>query len=228
MAWFSKKKEGDEIGELPELPQLSQMPNPYIEKDAVPSITPPPKGNDNMVMNSRDVQKPAASSRGNIKPFQPHDVMQKSIVEDEREDSGLGFKPADSSTLPSLKSESPAEMMAPKTITPSKPIAPKPAEPKPMATKTIPTPPKTSGKQLPRITHSTKQGPIYIRLDKFETTVETFDNIKEKVEELEDVLAKTKQIRAKEDQELESWEQEIQIIKSRIETIDKNLLGQFD
>jgi len=72
-----------------------------------------------------------------------------------------------------------------------------------------------------------KNEPIFIRLDKFETTVENFSVIKEKISEIEDLLNKTKEIRAKEDEEISKWEKEIQMIKSRIDSIDKSLLDRI-
>lgn len=69
--------------------------------------------------------------------------------------------------------------------------------------------------------------PIYIRLDKFQTTTQAFDEIKQKVLEIEKILVKTKEIREKEEKELEEWEHEIQIIKSRIEAIDNTLFKKL-
>ena len=73
-----------------------------------------------------------------------------------------------------------------------------------------------------------KTEPIFIRLDKFETAVMSFKEIQEKVIEIEDILMKTKDIKAKEEQELQEWEREIQVIKSRLDSIDKNLLSRLD
>jgi len=73
-----------------------------------------------------------------------------------------------------------------------------------------------------------KAEPIYIRLDKFETTAEAFEEIKIKIEELEELLRKTKEIKQKEEQELTEWEREIQMIKARIDSIDKNIFNKLD
>ena len=80
----------------------------------------------------------------------------------------------------------------------------------------------------PRKTTTKPSEPIYIRLDKFETTVETFEEIKNKIIEIEELLQKTKEIKQKEEQELTEWEREIQMIKTRIETIDKNIFNKLD
>ncbi|MDD5193844.1 MAG: hypothetical protein PHF67_04650 [Candidatus Nanoarchaeia archaeon] len=68
--------------------------------------------------------------------------------------------------------------------------------------------------------------PIYIRLDKFETTVNSINEIHTKVREIESLLSKTKEIKLREEKELEEWEKEIQGIKSRMEFIDKNVFSK--
>jgi len=70
--------------------------------------------------------------------------------------------------------------------------------------------------------------PVFIRLDKFQTTIEIFEEIKNKVEEIEGLLIKTKETKQKEEQELMDWEKEIQVIKSRIDSIDRNILNKLD
>ena len=75
-------------------------------------------------------------------------------------------------------------------------------------------------------TENTK--PIYVRLDKFESTIEFLDEIKNKIQDIEEILKKTKETKLKEDQELETWEAEIQIIKLKIESIDQNLFDKIE
>ena len=73
-----------------------------------------------------------------------------------------------------------------------------------------------------------KLEPVFIRLDKFQMTLKTFEEIKNKIEEIEYLLKKTKEIKIKEEQELAEWEREMQIIKSRIDTIDKSIFNKLD
>lgn len=73
-----------------------------------------------------------------------------------------------------------------------------------------------------------KAEPVFIRLDKFETGLETLEEIKEKISDIEEILEKTKELREKEDKELEEWEREIQIIKSKIEAVDRGVFSQLD
>jgi len=70
--------------------------------------------------------------------------------------------------------------------------------------------------------------PVFIRLDKFETSLEALEEIKDRIVDIEGILAKTKDIREKEDKEIEEWEREIQIIKSKIEAIDKSVFSKLD
>ncbi len=82
--------------------------------------------------------------------------------------------------------------------------------------------------RLPTQSPKIKEKPIYIRLDKFEATEESFEEIKNKILEIESFLKKIREIKTKEEQELEDWEREIQIIKTRIESIDKNIFNRLD
>lgn len=70
--------------------------------------------------------------------------------------------------------------------------------------------------------------PIYVRLDKFETTVAAFEEIRDKVDEIDNLLAKVRETKRKEEAELGEWEQEIQTIKARIEAIDKSIFNKLD
>ena len=70
--------------------------------------------------------------------------------------------------------------------------------------------------------------PIFVRLDKFKTAIEIFEEIKNKTSEIEELLKKTREIKIREEQELIEWEREIQIIKSKIDLIDRNIFNQLD
>ncbi len=70
--------------------------------------------------------------------------------------------------------------------------------------------------------------PIYVRLDKFDVTLQAFEEIKEKIKQIEEYLLKTKEIKEQEEKELEEWEKEIQIIKSKIDSVDKTIFNKFD
>lgn len=70
--------------------------------------------------------------------------------------------------------------------------------------------------------------PVYVRLDKFKASLETFEDIRTKIEELEELLEKIKDVKEKEEKELEEWEREIQILKSRIDGVGNSIFKQLD
>ena len=73
-----------------------------------------------------------------------------------------------------------------------------------------------------------KDEPVYVRLDKFETTVESFEEIRKKVFEIEKLLGRIKDIKLQEEKELMEWENEIQVIKARIDAVDRNIFDKLD
>ena len=73
-----------------------------------------------------------------------------------------------------------------------------------------------------------KLEPLFIRLDKFESSLEALEEIRSRVMEIEKVLAKTKEIKQKEDQELDEGEKDIQIIKSKLQTIDSSIFKKIE
>ncbi|VVB78348.1 Uncharacterised protein [uncultured archaeon] len=116
-------------------------------------------------------------------------------------------------------------------LPPPREYEPKSPEIKPAPVKMkIEEPPASRGYQVERSSRpsSKKTEPIYVKLDKFETTVQAFDEVRDKITEIERLLAKTRDIKAQEEKELEEWEKEIQIIKSRLESIDKAIFKDLD
>jgi len=139
-------------------------------------------------------------------------------------------------SLPKIPEQQPSPEIQP-DLGPIEPKMP-PIEPKfqPIKTKKLikpdlPDMPKTLELETPPEFSkpvTKKMKPVYVRLDKFETTAEAFEDIKAKITEIAELLKKVKTIKTKEEQELEQWEREIQIIKARIESIDKNIFHQLD
>jgi len=78
------------------------------------------------------------------------------------------------------------------------------------------------------IKRTKKAEPIYVRLDKFETTVQAFEGIRSRIMEIEELLNKIRDVKSQEEKELVEWENEIQIIKARIEAIDRDVFGKLD
>lgn len=79
------------------------------------------------------------------------------------------------------------------------------------------------------ISHHVKEsGPVFIRLDKFEESLKMFEKAREKIAEIEKILNRTKRTKEEEEKELESWENEINMIKEKLENIDKNIFSKLE
>jgi hypothetical protein len=69
--------------------------------------------------------------------------------------------------------------------------------------------------------------PVYIRLDKFEDALHTFEEIKQRIDEIQYLLHDIRAVRAKEESELEQWESELQTMKSQIDKIDADVFSRI-
>ena len=72
-----------------------------------------------------------------------------------------------------------------------------------------------------------KAEPVFIRLDKFEESMHTFEKIKDQISEIEHLIRNTKELKVKEEEELSSWENEIQTIKNEIEKINQEIFSKI-
>ena len=69
--------------------------------------------------------------------------------------------------------------------------------------------------------------PVFVRMDKFEESLEIFDKARKKLEEIEKFIDEIKHIREREESELRDWESEMQTIKSQFEKINRNLFSKI-
>lgn len=70
--------------------------------------------------------------------------------------------------------------------------------------------------------------PIFIRLDKFEESLNIFQKTKDKINEMEKMLRDIRKIKEEEEKELGLWEEEIKTIKAQIEKIDNDLFSKIE
>lgn len=86
---------------------------------------------------------------------------------------------------------------------------------------------KGTGFTSQRIASRTRKNePVFVRMDKFEESTETFEDIKNKIMEIEKMLSDIKKIKEDEEKELQEWEHEIQSIKGQFEKIDRDLFSK--
>jgi len=74
---------------------------------------------------------------------------------------------------------------------------------------------------------SKKQGPVFVRIDKYKNAVDKLQDVKQKLMEIEKILSDIKELKTKEDFELNEWNKEIQDAKSKIDSVDKMLFSQI-
>ena len=70
--------------------------------------------------------------------------------------------------------------------------------------------------------------PVFIRIDKFEQSLEVFEKAKKKIMDIEKMLKDIKKLKEKEDEELNRWEGDIQTTKEQIERVDKELFSKIE
>lgn len=68
--------------------------------------------------------------------------------------------------------------------------------------------------------------PVYIRIDKFEGSLETFKAAKDKISEMESLLSEIKETKEKEENELSKWEGEVQALKDQIGRIEDDVFSK--
>lgn len=212
MAWFKKEKQTieEEIPELPELPDPNEFSLPELstpDEFSPPKLPNPNKvsapglQNPNFNIDSKYMpQLPKLPELKNKFPNSPTIVRQEIMnPPQEMQRSQFGTIETHSRQDPPLVREAP-----------------------------LLSEPLEINEVRPRLSAAKNAEPIYVRLDKFETSLQSIEEIKRKIAEVEDILKKTKEIKQKEEQELEAWEREVHIIKSKINTIDKDIFNKFD
>lgn len=70
--------------------------------------------------------------------------------------------------------------------------------------------------------------PVFIRIDKFEEAMRSFEKIRLEISEIEHGLKETQKIKQEEEKELELWENEIKTIKSKIDKIDRDIFSKIN
>ena len=74
---------------------------------------------------------------------------------------------------------------------------------------------------------TTKDEPVFIRIDKFEESLKTFEKAKKQNSDNGEVLKDIKKIKEEEEKELQQWEKEILSVKSQIEKIDRDVFSKI-
>lgn len=70
--------------------------------------------------------------------------------------------------------------------------------------------------------------PVFIRIDKFEESLKTFDKAKKDISEIESMLGNLKKIKDEEEKELIKWEREMQRVKGQIAKVDNDIFSKIE
>jgi hypothetical protein len=209
MGFFSKNKEkrDDKISELPKLPPLPEMPIKEIyEKKGFTT---------NIPVEEQPQRKFSLPSYPNSKIGER--INQEAIKdavrdydEEDNTDNVIKFEPKKSRTQEISDTN---QEMQPSIFGPQE--------------KKTTMEMSDWSQEMPKrefsMPKSKKQEPLYIKLEKYENVISTFNEIKLRITEIESLLKNIKEIKMKEEKELDDWEREIHTIKSRLEQIDQEI-----
>ncbi|MEK6952979.1 MAG: hypothetical protein AABX29_08250 [Nanoarchaeota archaeon] len=65
--------------------------------------------------------------------------------------------------------------------------------------------------------------PIFVKLEKYKSAINTISELKKKIKEAEDLLSEIEQIKSQEDREISNWQKQVSDIKAKLLEIDRNL-----
>jgi len=73
-----------------------------------------------------------------------------------------------------------------------------------------------------------KNEPVFIRIDKFEAALKTFDKTKREMADIEKTLNDIVAVKEDEDKELAAWQENLIKIKEQIEKVDKDIFSKIE
>jgi len=226
MGWFSKKpkeekkKVGDQKNTFPELPKLPELPRIEEREELPEPIHQLPRFPNSSIGEKMSQDTIKEAIKGN--PDMPEDHNQFPVGKR----GGKVFE-ADDFVPPRKK----VQMMPkpPKKKTPIKFGAPPKIQKKPFVEEEFDEEPEFEEMPeefaAPRIR---KNEPVFIRIDKFETSLKTFEKTKKEILEIEQNLKEIAKIKDEEEKELDSWQKEIVKIKDQIAKIDEDIFSKID
>ncbi|MCK4650287.1 hypothetical protein KAT36_03575 [Candidatus Pacearchaeota archaeon] len=200
MGLFTKN---EKIPSIPKAPALPEIPKPKEEspKKNLPELPSFPVSSKNGNLNQEMVESAVVGvpspGENEVHMEIPQGLHVRETTEEESK-----IPP-----MPSLKQTVPESPTLPPI-----PTLPKKVEPAPIISTPQP---------------STSNEPIFVRIDKFQSSQKNFIQIKEKIEKIETVVKKIKEVRLKEEVELKGWAEDINKIKSRLAEVDADIFSQI-
>jgi len=207
MGWFSKKKKEGKIQNVPKFPELPKIDG--RENDLIKNISQLPSFPNNSIGQkfSQNIIKEAVTGKKEDEEAQKTNDFAKKMQ--------MMPEPLEKLT----ESFSVPERMG-----------------IPLQRRT-----REGGLEYPQITNSKKQEtegalikrtkkskPVFIKIEKFEESLATFDKIKEQITEIDRTLGDIKKVKKDEEDELGYWESEMKNIKNQLDKIDNNLFSKIE
>jgi len=213
---FLKKKEVKQKSGLPALPELPELPE--LPKTSLPKLPEATEQPEQALPTSLQTEQKAVKTAVDMPNEAPPIIPASASKIPEKMSLPKGV----SENVPQELPEQFAQHRRRRTMEISEPEGMRPsitAEPP----KELPT------SQPPIVAQQTKKiEPVYVRIDKFKSAVNSFESIKEKVVEIQELLRKVKEVKQKEDEELREWERELESVKARLAAIDQNIFSKLD
>lgn len=199
MGWFNKKKKEGKEDKIPSLPEIPKLP--VLPRLNVPSENP-------YLENKSIPQLPSYPRNSFDEKFSQNAI--KGAVSGEKEDEfNEVYKANESFKKDEGMMPTPYEKIVERNTMPSDEY--------------ISSPKKFTG----TLRKTRNAEPVFIRMDKFEESLEVFENAKSKVKELEEMLRGIKKIKEEEERGLQEWETEIQNIKGHLDKLDRDLFSKL-
>jgi len=233
MGWFNKKdKEEEKSGfnkdypsQLPKLPELPELPELKENREEAPHKLPSIPNSSFGKKFSQESIKDAISGKSGYN-FNPQEKTRGRIFEADE------FNYKNIQRIPNPPMQTKKEFPFPKTeeiesedfdfeIEPTRPKMKLSAEP------IFDTTSDTSDFQ-PETTMPFKKEPVFIRIDKFQEAMRTFEKTKKELTEIEKALRDITAVREDEDKELALWQSDVIKIKDQIEKVDSDIFSGIE
>ncbi len=240
MGWFNKKQgtsakpiakpmshppgnlpELPKLPDLPELPEMKEPPEHMEQPHQLPSFPNSPIGEK---FSQNTIKDAVTGKKPPLKPIHP---------EGNKGDKGLGANDF-------AKPKKPMRMM-PKPLKQKEFTFPKTEEieeekedfdfedfESPMVEEAEELVEEAEPEEFQPATMPQRKEPVFIRIDKFEEALKTFDKTKKEIAEIEKVLHDIAQVREDEDKELEHWQSNVVKIKDQIEKVDRDIFSRIE
>jgi len=197
------KKELPQLPELPKLPELEIRDNSGLYSQSVNQLPRFPNNSTGDKFSQNTIKEAVAGGKEGEESFEADDFANSMQM---MQKTPRGQFAQEIPNLPKREIESLERIRTPTTKIRSKEIS-----------------------EMPEIKSKVKKAePVFIRLDKFEESLNLFDKTKKQISEVESMLTKIKKLKEEEEEELEFWEKELQSIKIQIEKVDRDIFSKVE